>query len=450
MVALWPLPGRPSVFTHSHFHHCGAVVCHTGRTMQLTHAGLRAALLSVFLAPAALASPATDVFGAVSSLLEHGYGGLSTADRAALLAQAQADLNAACARDAEGCPASAAYGVLKGTVAALHDQHTYLNTPEEEAKFQEVSTGSARLQFGFTSAALPDQTRVVTDVMPDSPAEGAGLQRGDHLTGLNGGPYDHAQLAKLREAGASVALTVRRGAQDLQLHMQARESSGRNLPHLRWEGSTAVIRIPTFSSGGGVAQQVHDLVRLARDHAATGIVVDLRDNPGGSLFECDLAATPFVARIQRSMEGSDGHHVMNADAGVWQVDGVTAASVSTPQRWDGPLAVLVNAHSASCSEFFALAVQGAHRGPVIGEATSGVGNTSTSTYRLPGGGALHLTRSHFARPDGQPYPERVQPDQGCTDDLQELAVGEDAMLALGVKAVQDAGRLASSVPGQQH
>ena len=419
--------------------------------MPLLPAGLRAAaLLSVLLAPAALASPASDLFGAVSSLLDHGYGGLSPVDRPALLAQARGELNAACAPQGDSCPASVAYDLLKRAVAGLHDQHTYLNTPDEEAKFQQLTTGSARLQFGFSSAALPDGGRVVTDVMPDSPAEAAGLQRGDRLTSLNGAAYDHALLAKLREQGARIQLGVQRAGQTVELGLQARESSGRNLPRLRWVGDTAVIRIPTFTSGGGIAQQVHDLVRVARDRAASGIVIDLRDNPGGSLFECDLAATPFVDHIQRRMEGSDGEHVMSAEGGVWQVDGVTAAQVTTPQRWDGPLAVLVNAHSASCSEFFALAVQGAHRGPVIGELTSGAGNTSTSSYRLPGGGALHLTRSHFARPDGQPYPDRVQPDQPCADNLPELARGDDVLLALGLQAVQKTAPLAAAAPGPIH
>lgn len=414
--------------------------------MSSLNASVRAAVLSLLLSAPAAASPASDLFSQVSGLILRNYGGLSAADRPALLTRAQGELDSACAEQADSCPTSAAYGVLKRVVAGLSDVHSYLNTPTEEAEYQRLSSGSARLQFGFTSAPLPDGSRVVTEVLDGTPAFLAGLTRGDHLLSLDGHPYDQAELSRLREAGAQVTLGFSRAGQAMSVTLQARETSSRNLPRLSWVGATAVIRIPTFISGGGIAQRVHDLVRVARDRAAQGLVIDLRDNPGGSLFECDLAVTPFVDGVERSLAGTDGTRRMSAQAGSWRIDGVEAARVNTPQRWDGPLAVLVNARSASCSEFFALAVQGARRGLVIGEPTSGAGNTSTTAYPLPDGGALHLTRSHFAYPDGRPYPDHVDPDQGARDDLQELAQGDDRLLSLGVAAVQATQTSAHTAP----
>lgn len=414
--------------------------------MSRLNAGLCAAVLALVLSAPAAASPASDLFARASQLILQSYGGLSAADRPALLAQGQGELDRACADQPESCPASAAYPVLKRVVAGLTDVHSYLNTPAEEAEFQRLSSGGTRLQFGFTAAPLPDGSRVVTEVLEGTPASEAGLTRGDHLLSLDGHPYDQAELARLREAGAEVTLDFTRAGQPMTVTLRARETSSRNLPRLSWVGSTAVIRIPTFISGGGIAQRVHDLVRVAQDRAAQGLVIDLRDNPGGSLFECDLAVTPFVDKVERTLAGTDGTRRMSARAGSWRIDGVEAARVNTPQRWDGPLAVLVNARSASCSEFFALAVQDAGRGLVLGEPTSGAGNTSTTTYPLPGGGALHLTRSHFTYPDGRPYPDHVEPDQGARDDLEQLALGDDRLLALGVQAVQVAQANARIAP----
>lgn len=395
------------------------------------------ALLSGALASlsSAHASPATDLFDQVSRLLQTRYGGLSSADRAALVEKYRPELDKACADQPDTCPTDQAYPLLKKAVGDLGDRHSYLYPPAEEKDFQLVSGGANRKQFGFTSSALSDGTRVILDTIPGAPADQAGLLRGDRLVGLNGDKYNHDALIKLRESGGDAKLAVKRGQRDLTIDVQAKETSSRNLPRLSYQGTAAVIRIPTFTTGGGVAQAVHDELAQAMARGVSGVIVDLRDNGGGNLYECDLAASAFLPKLERQVRGADGNHVMSAAGGKWYMDGFPVASVQNPQLYGGPLAVLVNERSASCSEFFATLVQRAGRGKIIGETTSGVGNTSTSTYRLPDGGALHLTGSNYAFPDGGGYPDRVVPDEAVRDDLERFALGDDEPMVQALQAL---------------
>lgn len=409
-------------------------------------------------------SPAQAVFTSVNDLIGTQYGGLSTVDRAALTREYQQRLNNVCAPTPDTCEEARAYPVLEAELTALGDEHSFFQTPEDYREFIASATGGNRLQFGVKLARLDGQNRVVTEVVPGSAAEDAGLRRGDSMQTLNGRPYLYEDLRSAREKGTPIALGVLRLGQLQTFNITARESSTLDLPRLSFvpadgtasipalptgagtsqqptrQGEVAVIRIPTFLSGSRVAQTVHDLVGQAQNRSATGLIVDLRGNPGGSLSECDSAVSAFVPSLTRVARSADGNARTVVSRGTRLEDGRLTGGVRGARLWTGPLAVLVDEGSASCSEFFAYEVQYAGRGPVIGEATAGVGNTATRVFRV-GEAAVQLTILNYAKPDGTPYPQRVKPDQlraQGEDETRQLTLGFDPLLQLGVQSLQRA------------
>ncbi|WP_309570024.1 S41 family peptidase [Deinococcus sp.] len=400
------------------------------------------------------ASAAQTLFTRVNTLIQRQYGGLSTVDRAALSREYQTRLDAVCAPEGADCPESKAYPVVTAELSALGDEHSYFMTPDDLKDFVSRATGGTRRQFGVKLANLDGENRVVTEVVPGSAADTAGLKRGDLILTLDGRPYTYTGLRAARDAGTTISLGLTRLGQPVTVTIASSESSTQELPLVRYvpapsvtnpQAEVAVLRIPTFLSGGGVAQRVHDLVGEAQTHGVSGVLVDLRGDPGGSLSECDSAVSAFVPTVIRLARSADGNSRTVVSRGTRLEDGLPSGGVRRPHLWTGPLAVLVDQGSASCSEFFAYEVQYAGRGPIIGENTAGVGNTATRVFDA-GDGGLQLTILNYAKPDGTPYPVRVTPNQTFAQgeaQLRNLTLGKDDLLEAGLKALMGAPVLGS-------
>lgn len=410
-------------------------------------------------APAGLVapvSPAQQAFEEVAGRLQGEYAGLSAVDRAALVREYRARLLAVCQGQRLNCSAETAYPVIEAQLTALGDPHTFLQWPDEYQDFVSSALGGDRLQFGVKLAELDGERRLVTEVVPGSAAELAGLRRGDVLRQLNGQPYRYSDLSAARESGQPTALVLDRQGQRLSVQLTASRSAAADPPRLSWVGQgagrTAVIRIPTFLSAGEVAARVHEQVSQARSGGANGMVVDLRGNAGGSLLECDLAASAFVPQFRRVAHSAGRQSVTRVAGGRRWDDGALVGQVRRPQRWRGPLSVLVDEGSASCAEFFAYEVQQSGAGTVVGSPTSGVGNTATRVFPLAGGAGLQLTVLHYSKPGGLAYPVQVQPDlrvQSGELFLRALAQGRDLTLEAAVESLRRQGLARRALPQAQ-
>ena len=387
-------------------------------------------------------SPAQRLLSQVNRLLLSQYGGLSTADRRQLAQDAQAKLDSACEQSGEGCPRETAYPVIEAEINALHDEHSFFERPSDYSDFLAEARGGSRLQFGVRLAQLDGQARVVLDVLAGSAAAEAGLTRGDVLRSISGKDYTYDALTKARTDGTPIVLGVQRGDATVNVNITSRETTTRDLPTLRRVGSVDVIRIPTFLAGGGVADRVHELVAQAIRDQASGVVVDLRGNPGGSLFECDEAASAFVPNFSRLSRSPSGNARTVVSMGTRLEDGQLSGAVQVPAFWTGPVSVVVDKSSASCSEFFAYELQYARRGPIVGEVTAGVANTATQVFGL-GDAALQLTVLNYLKPDGTPYPVQVTPDVAGQDDIQQLVQGHDLLLEAAIRSLSGAPSAAS-------
>ena len=273
-------------------------------------------------------SAAQRLFDQVNTLMLRQYGGLSTVDRTQLAREYQVKLDAACLPTGAECSREAAYPVIEAEIDALKDEHSFFERPDEYKTFMAEATGGSRLQFGVRLAQLDGQSRVVTAVIAGSAAAEADLRRGDVLRTLNDQPYTYDALKKAREDGAAIRLGVQRGALQLNVTITSRDSSTRDLPRLSRVGKVNVIAIPTFLAGGGVADRVHELVAQAIRDKASGIVVDLRGNGGGNLFECDESASAFVSNFARLSRSENGDSRTLVSMGSRLEDGQRSDSVA--------------------------------------------------------------------------------------------------------------------------
>lgn len=408
------------------------------------------ALLGVWAALSLLSPPPTSsdatqvtaqqVFDEANRLMLNEYGGLSSANLPQLRQDYQARLGLVC-EALPSCPAAKAYPVLSAELAALHDNHSFLQEPDEYRDFLVAASGGNRKQFGLRLAAFEGEKRLILEVIPNSASALAGLRRGDVLEGLGGHEFHYAALLQARDNGQSVRLQVRRGSQHLTVNLTPRQSSTRDLPSLSWltagQKRVALLKIPSFLTGGGAAQMVHDLVRQAQDGQAAAVLVDLRGNGGGDLSECDAATSAFVPSFERLSRSSQGSARVQVKAGARLEDDLMLSSITQAALWEGPLAILVDSESASCSEFFAYEVQYAQRpqAVVVGQETAGVGNTATRLFPLPSGAALQLTILNYLKPDGTPYPEYVTPNIKAVTDPLQLSQGKDSMVEAALQAL---------------
>lgn len=394
-----------------------------------------------------LASPAQDLLNEVSRLLNDYYGGFSQVRPEELKQKYQAELEKVCAQEVS-CPSNKAYALIQALVAEYGDRHTRYFTPEDYAEIQRRLAGSssARPQLGVQLQVVPGlEGLLVVEVLAETPAEEAGLRRGDRILAINGQALPQAEGERmdfLRErvaAGAPLSLAIQRAQQRLVLEVHPRIISLRQLPtlSLRPDG-VAVLRIPSFSGYQQVGPRIHDLVRQAQVAGAKAMVIDLRNNGGGVLSECLVGAGAFVKETYRRLQDNlrfseqgfkEGYYYLRfggRDRPQYEVQAV---------YWTGPLALLVNEHTASCAEYFTFDLQEGRQALVIGQPTAGVGNTATIFLRLSDGSGLQVTTSRAQRKDGSFYPDRVTPSLNLSDDWYALAEGRDLMLEKAIELV---------------
>lgn len=399
----------------------------------------------------AWASPAQELMSRATDLLVRNYAGPSEKNPDELAQKYLNRLGVACAPQGEACPVEVAVALLREMVNELGDRHSRLWLPEEYAGMGLVpGDQQTRRGLGVRYAVVPEMPGlVILEVEEGSPARAAGLRRGDRIVKVNGqelsGSADERRAALTRAiaGGGEISLAVVRAPSSSPFTLRVTPGAlGTPLPELYLlEGGIAWLRIPNFRADQ-TAQEVHRLVREAQGQGAWGLVLDLRNNGGGSLFQVLLTAGAFVdgpgRRYERKGLLTDtvlyrGGTLLRRDEGGER----PLLTLPAPARWQGPVVVLVNKSSASGAEFCALDLQMAGL-PVIGEETAGVGDTVTNFFVLQRGGpALQITTAIARRLDGRAYPSKVTPDWAVADDAKALAGGHDEPLEAALSLLQD-------------
>jgi carboxyl-terminal processing protease len=261
-------------------------------------------------------------------------------------------------------------GAIEGMVAELDPHSSYL-TPEDYGIFR----GDTEGHFGGVGVEVDFSTDFATVIAPieGSPAERAGIRSGDRIVAIDGqsvrgkSPADLVRTMR-GDPGTKVWLTIRRDGVDRFLYftLVRRVITVTSVVSQLLDGNVGYLRIKTFQNGTH-AEFIDHLGRL-RTRAGgrlRGVLLDLRNNPGGLVDEASAVADEFLTSGVIFTTRRRGR----------VVDMVQADPVGTLRR--GPAAVLVNEFSASASELVAGALGDQRRATIVGANTFGKGSVQT-------------------------------------------------------------------------
>jgi carboxyl-terminal processing protease len=282
-------------------------------------------------------------------------------------------------------------GAIKGMVDSLGDPHTYFLTAQN-AKIAEEDLQGSFEGIGATIEKRDNKLLIVAPI-EGSPAEKAGLRAGDQIAAVDGKSTTPMTtidaVAVIRgPAGTVVRLViVRNGTPDpINVSITRAKIDLTTVRTKELPGGIAYVRISSFSEP--TSQELNAALRKVMATKPKGLVLDLRNNPGGYLTTSVEVASQFL---------KDGPVVYEENAdGRRQTFNVRLSGLAT----DIPLVVLVNVGSASASEIVAGAIQDAGRGRLVGEKTFGKGSVQT-THTLTDGSSVHITIAHWFTPKGR-------------------------------------------------
>lgn len=327
-------------------------------------------------------------------------------------------------------------GIFKGMMAGLEDPYSAYYTPEEYAVFTE-ETGGTYCGIGVLVSQSMD-TGIVTAlrVFPGSPAEEAGMKKGDiiykveHIEATSEVLDVLVQQHIRGEEGTYVNMTVLRDGEEIDLRIERRMVETATVEHEMLEDNTGYILITQFDlvTGEQFVKAVEDLEEKGMER----LIIDLRDNPGGVVDACvDIAAyllpeDQFDGMIlsTASKYGKDQvYFSKNGKTHIEDADG-NRVNPNYPKK-DGhelnlPMAVLINDQSASASEVLAGALQDYGKATLVGTTSFGKGIVQ-SLLPLDDGSAVKLTVAHYYTPDGHDLHKK-----GLTPDVEvELELDEE-------------------------
>jgi carboxyl-terminal processing protease len=295
------------------------------------------------------------------------------------------------------------YGAIKGMVDAVGDPYTVYQTPAQ----REVSDTDLRGSFDGIGIQVDMKDNRLTVVAPieGSPAEAAGFRPGDVVLEVDGkslsGKTLNDTVGLIRgQRGTPVTLTVlRQGSNDpIQITVVRAEIKLKSVRVRMLDDQVGYVRISSFSASTGT--EMANAVRNLIDQQARGIVVDLRNNPGGYLSTSVEASAQFVDPGTVVLYQQSG----NGDRKTYRTEGGGTASQL-------PLAVLVNKGSASASEIMAGALRDNGRAFLVGEKTFGKG-TVQNVHELSDKSGLRVTTAQWLTPAEKPIQGvGILPDQ---------------------------------------
>lgn len=352
------------------------------------------------------------------------------------------------------------YGVLKRMVGELHDAHTRFSTPEERRereRLQAVSAGIAIFEV--------ENKPVVVWAEPNSDAARAGVEEGMIAVTIDGKPIaEKLAEARARVAGSSTDRAVRlriyrmliEGGPGTTLRLKLARADGSTIDVVltrRVVPDKAVVASRRLASGLGYIKLTlwkspirKDFKKALKQLAdATGIVIDIRGNPGGEAEEVEKIASyffnshmPFGKFFSRSGKA------------------IYLRTSDDDQVYKGPVAILVNEGSGSGSELFAGVMQESSRAILVGRRSCGCVLGISRYRKLKGGGELAVSEYGYQSPQGKTFEGTgVTPNKQVELTISDLQHHRDAALeeaerALSPKSTTRTDSASSAPSGRLH
>ena len=283
-------------------------------------------------------------------------------------------------------------GAIRGMMDALEDPYTFYYTPDElqrrDAQSEGVYSG-----LGVLVQNNADGEIEIIRMYEGGPADVAGVLAGDRIVAVDGISVSGGSVEALSDAvgrmrgedGSAVELRVRREDELLDLTLIRGDVHVSNVNSAVLEGDVCYIEICQFS--GDDVNGFRAAIAELQAANVRGLIVDLRNNPGGLL-------THVVEIADLLLPEGEVVHIENRA-------GERVSYSSDAEYWDVPLVVLINGMSASASEILAAAVQDFDRGALVGTRSYGKGIVQSLLVFESDGAGMQYTSATYYTPSGR-------------------------------------------------
>lgn len=298
------------------------------------------------------------------------------------------------------------YGAIAGMIAGLNDPFSVFMKPKESERFNEDIAGN----FEGIGAELIQKEGLITVIAPleDSPAARAGIKPDDTIIKINDkdAPKVLEDAVKLIRGpkGTTVKLTLIRAGKEQTVSITRDRVEVKSV-HYELKEHTGIIKINQFTAN--TTQLLDASLNKAKSDNVKGLVLDLRNDPGGLLNVAVEVSSRFI---------EPGVVVLERDKNQKET---ALKTVKIDARTTLPVVVLVNKGSASASEIFAGALQDTSRAKIVGETTFGKGSVQ-SIEPLKDGSAVRITIAEWLTPK-----KREINKQGIKPDIEVKLTDED-------------------------
>jgi len=301
---------------------------------------------------------------------------------------------------------------MVGLLSQLDPHSEYLD--EEEYKALNIATSGEFVGIG-AEVTMKDKMIEVVSPLDDSPAQKAGILSGDIILKINNTPMEGMSLEEAiklirGKPGTSLSLTIERKNLDkpLVLNLTRENIKVGSVKEMLIDGHYGYIRISNFQED--TAEDLHkaidDLLEQTH-HQLKGVILDLRNNPGGLLpISVEVASTFLDTRTE------DDNVIVSVKGRSSDTSFIEKETPGEKDQTGGvPVVTLINEGSASASEIVAAALQDHHRAVIMGEQSFGKGSVQSVVPLPDGKTAIKITTARFYSPSGRPIQgEGVTPD----------------------------------------
>ncbi len=275
--------------------------------------------------------------------------------------------------------------IYKALIDSLGDKYSVYMDKEEYANWNNYVNGTFT-GVGITFAEDDEGNFVITDILNGGPADSAGLKEDDILLTVDGKSYDDSEemASHLRgKEGTEVKVTYRRGSREREVSLVRAEVEQPSVYGSTIDGDYGYIRITAFEKS--TAEQFRKELAGLENKNVKGLIVDLRDNPGGLMDQGIEVADMLLPEctITHTEDKNGKTEYYNSDESCTKLK----------------YAVLINENTASASEIIAAAIKDNQGGPLIGTTTFGKGIIQGS-MEFKDETALKLTIMQYLSPEG--------------------------------------------------
>lgn len=279
-------------------------------------------------------------------------------------------------------------GALKGLFEGLDDPYSQYYTVEEFKSLQEQTSGSF-VGIGVYIGINPEDNNItIISPIEGSPAYDEGIRAGDVVLSVDGKPVDPNKLDEVTKKikgkeNTYVKLKVKRGNKELDFKVKRQTIVTKSVASEIMDGDVGYLRITSFDEN--TYEEFKEHLSGLKEQDIKGLVIDLRDNPGGLLNICVDIADDLIGKgtIVYTKDNSGNKEYYKSDK----------------KELDLPMAVLINGGSASASEILTAALVDNNKAVAIGETSFGKGLVQ-SVKQLKDGTGYKLTTAQYYTPNG--------------------------------------------------